>query len=184
MKEGKPLDRGQLQESMRLLFSTGRFTDLRAECEHNPDGKIILSFANTPKYFIGLVRVEGAPGRPTESQMANASKLQLGEPFTKDKIDRAVDNINSLLRENEFYNAKISFTQHENPQTQQVEIIFDVHSGDPARVGSSPFRAAASIRWGKLRTSRISIPATSSLRKKSRMRWIACESITRSMSAG
>jgi outer membrane protein assembly complex protein YaeT len=136
VKEGKPLDREQMQESMRILFGTGRFSDLSAECERASDGRVKISFPNAPKYFIGLVRVDGAPGHPTESQIANASKLQLGEPFTSEKINRAIENIKRLLQENEFYNAKISFTQHENPQTQQVEIVFDVHSGDPARVGT------------------------------------------------
>ena len=136
VKEGKPLDREQLQESMRILFGSGRFSDLKAECDRGPDGKVTLSFPNTPKYFIGLVRVDGAPGHPTESQMVNASKLQLGEPFTAEKISRAVENIKRLLEENEYYNAKISLLQHENPQTQQVEITFEIHSGDPARVGT------------------------------------------------
>src|SRR5579871_5559327 len=69
VKEGKPLDREQVQESMRILFGTGRFADLRAECERTPEGNATLSFPNTPKYFIGLVRVDGAPGHPTESQI-------------------------------------------------------------------------------------------------------------------
>src|SRR3954452_14965963 len=73
VKEGKPLDREQLQQSMRILFETGRFSDLKAECERTTDGKVRLSFPNTPKYFIGLVRVDGAPGHPTESQIVNAS---------------------------------------------------------------------------------------------------------------
>ncbi|HEY2117060.1 MAG TPA: POTRA domain-containing protein, partial [Candidatus Angelobacter sp.] len=144
VKEGKPLEREQVQESMRILFGTGRFADLRAECERTSDGNAILSFPNTANYFVGLVRVDGAPGHPTESQIVNASKLQLGEPFSKEKMNRAVENIQRLLEENEFYNSKISFAQHEDPQTQQVEIIFDVHSGDPARVG------AVSIEGGGL----------------------------------
>lgn len=136
VKPGKPLDREQLRESMRILFGTGRFSDLKAECARTPDGKVTLSFSNTARYFIGLVRVDGAPGHPTESQIVNASKLQLGEPFTAEKMNRAIENIKRLLEENEFYKAKISFTQHENPQTQQVEIVFEVHSGDAARVGA------------------------------------------------
>jgi outer membrane protein assembly complex protein YaeT len=150
VKEGKPLDREQLQESMRILFGTGRFSDLKAECERTPDGKVTLSFPNAPKYFIGLVRADGAPGHPTESQIINASKLQLGEPFTTEKINRAVDNIKRLLEENEFYNAKISFTQHENPQTQQVEITFEIHSGDAARVGAITIQGGGIYSVGQL----------------------------------
>ena len=136
VKVGQPLDREQLQESMRVLFGTGRFSDLKAECERTTDGKVTLSFPNTAKYFVGLVRVDGAPGHPTESQIVNASKLQLGESFTTEKINRAIENVKRLLEENEYYNARISIVQHENPQTQQVEIVLNVHSGDPARVGT------------------------------------------------
>jgi outer membrane protein insertion porin family len=136
IKEGKSLDREQLQESMRTLFATRRFAALRAECERTPDGQVVLSFPNTPTYFIGLVRVDGAPAHPTESQIVNASKLQLGEPFTSEKMDRALTNIKRLMEENEYYRAKISFTQRDNPETQQVEIVFQIHSGDPAHVGT------------------------------------------------
>jgi outer membrane protein insertion porin family len=150
VKEGKPLDREQLQQSMRVLFETGRFSDLRAECGRSPDGKITLSFPNTLKYFVGLVRADGAPGHPTESQIVNASKLQLGEPFTAEKASRAVENIKRLLEENEYYKAKISFTQHENPQTQQVEITFEIHSGDPARVGTITIPGGAIYSIGEI----------------------------------
>ena len=150
VKEGKPLDRDELQQSMRILFETGRFTDLKAECERNADGKVTLSFPNSPKYFVGLVRADGAPGHPTESQIVNASKLQLGEPLTAEKINRAVDNIKRVLEENEYYNAKISYAQHENPKTQQVEIIFEIHSGDPARVGAITIPGGAIYSVGQI----------------------------------
>jgi outer membrane protein insertion porin family len=150
VEEGRQLDREQLQESMRILFGTGRFSDLKAECERSPEGKVTLSFPNTPKYFIGLVRVEGAPGHPTESQIVNASKLQLGEPFTPDKINRAVENIKRLLEENEFYKAKIFFTQHEDPQTQQIEITFEIHSGDAARVGTITIQGGGLYSLGQI----------------------------------
>jgi outer membrane protein insertion porin family len=150
VKEGKPLDTEKLQESMRILFATGRFSDLKAECERATDGKVTLSFPNTPNYFIGLVKADGAPGHPTESQIVNASKLQLGESFTNEKLDRAIQNIKRLLEENEFYKAKISFAQHENPQTQQVEIVFEIHSGDPARVGAITIQGGGLYSIGQI----------------------------------
>ena len=135
VQEGKPLDREQLQESMRILFATGRFAEVNAECQRGPDGGVLLSFANKPNYFIGLVSVEGAPGHPTQSQIVNASKLQLGEPFTTEKLDRALQNIRRLMEENEYYHATITYTQLQIAETHQVEITFHIHSGDPARVG-------------------------------------------------
>ena len=150
VKEGEPLDREQLQESMRILYATGRFAELRAECERASDAKVSLAFPSTPRFFIGLVRAEGAPGHPTESQIVNASKLQLGEPFTPEQMNRAVDNIKRLMEENEYYNARISYNRHENPQSQQVEITFEIHSGDPARVGTITIQGAGLYSVGQI----------------------------------
>lgn len=133
---GERLDRDQLQQSMRMLFATGRFANLTVDCARTANGQIALSFANTPNFFIGLVSAEGAPGHPTQSQIVNATKLQLGELYTPEKLDRAVANVKSLLEQNEYYRGTVSYSEREIPLTQQIEITFHVHAGDPAHVGS------------------------------------------------
>ena len=147
---GEPLDREHLQESLRVLFGTGRFGNLSAECERTPDGKAVLSFVSSPNFFVGRVSVEGAPAHPTESQIVNASKLQLGELFTAAEMDRALKNIQRLLADNEFYRASIAYTEKQNPATQQVEITFHIHSGDPAHVGSMTFQGGGIYSPGQL----------------------------------
>ena len=149
-QEGKPLGREQLQESLRILFATGRFSELSAECEPSANGEVTLSFANAANYFIGLVRVEGGPGHPTESQIVNASKLQLGEPFSAEKIKRALENIKRLLAENEYYRAVVTYSQRKIPETQQVEITFRIHSGDAARVGTITVQRGGLYSVGQL----------------------------------
>lgn len=148
--EGDSLDRERLQDSLRILFATGRFANLSAECERTSVGKAILSFVNSPNFFVGRVSVEGAPARPTESQIVNASKLQLGEPLTPAEMDRALKNIQRLLQDNEFYRASISYTEQQNPANQQVEITFHIHSGDPAHVGSITFQGGGIYSPGQL----------------------------------
>ena len=133
---GEPLNRRQLQQSLRVLFSTGRYADLRAECERAADGTVQLTFAGTPTFFVGRVTVEGAPGRPTESQVVNASKLQLGEPFTAEKMEAAVSNIRRLMEDNQYYRSTITHFEQNNAADQQIEITFRIHSGDPARAGN------------------------------------------------
>ncbi|HKW16804.1 MAG TPA: POTRA domain-containing protein [Terriglobales bacterium] len=150
LHEGQPLDRQQLQQSMRILFTTGRFADLKAECTRTPDAEIQLTFQNTPNFFVGLVTVEGAPGHPTESQIVNASKLQLGELFTQEKIANAVQNIQRLLEENEYYRGVVSYAERKIPQTQQVEITFHIHSGDPAHVGNITVQGAEIYSPGQI----------------------------------
>jgi outer membrane protein insertion porin family len=136
LHEGDTLEHGQLQSGLRALFATGRFADLKAECDRAADGKATLSFVSSPNVFVGGVTVEGGPGKPSDSQIVNASKLQLGELYSADQMDRALKNIQRLMEENGFYRSAITHSEHQNPPIQQVEIAFHIHSGDPARVGN------------------------------------------------
>jgi len=132
---GQPLDREQIRQSIQALYATGRFTDIRAEAEHSANGGVQLSFVTTPSYFVGEVRIEGNPDRPTASQIVNASKLQLGEPFNQDKLNRALKNITQLLEENGYYRSKITEEEVKHADTQQIAILLRITSGPQAHLG-------------------------------------------------
>jgi outer membrane protein insertion porin family len=136
LHEGEPLDHAHLQDSMRALFATGRFANLRAECDPSADGKASLSFVSSPNFFVGGVMVDGGPGKPSDSQIVNAAKLQLGELYVSSKMDLALTNIQRLMEENGFYRSVITHSERQNPPIQQVEIMFHVRSGEAARVGN------------------------------------------------
>lgn len=150
IREGEALDRGRLQASLRALFATGRFATLDADCTMATDGGMTLSFVSQPNYFIGGISVEGTPGRPTESQVINASKLQLGEAFTPEKMDQAIKNILRLMEENDFYQSTITHSERRNPETQQVAITFRIHSGPPARVGKIVLQGKSIFSQGQI----------------------------------
>jgi len=190
LHEGDRLDRGQLQKSMRLLFGTGRFADLRAECEPSPDGKVLVSFVSSPNFFVGRVNVEGGPGKPTDSQIVNASKLQLGELYTAAKMDRGLTNIRRVLEENGFYRSTVTHSEQQHPDTQQVEVTFHIHSGDPAHVGNitltgtsaystSQIEDIAHLHSGDVVSARKASDAIHKIQKKYQKqdRWLAQVSI-------
>jgi outer membrane protein insertion porin family len=133
-KPGQPLDRDQVRESIRILFATGRFADIQAEVIPTGDS-VVLTFATSLNYFVGAIDVEGAPGRPSYNQIANASKFQLGELHTLDKLDRALQNIRQLMQENGYYRARVTAESTSNAATQQVNILFHINAGEPAHVG-------------------------------------------------
>jgi len=74
-KAGQPLDRDQVRDSIRELFSTGRFADIQAEVTVS-GGDVILTFTTSLNFFVGAIDVDGAPGHPSYNQIVNASKLQ------------------------------------------------------------------------------------------------------------
>jgi outer membrane protein insertion porin family len=79
--------------------------------------------------------VEGAPSHPSYNQIVNASKFQLGELYTRDKLDRALQNIRQLMQENGYYRARVTAESTSNAATQQVNILFHITPGEPAHVG-------------------------------------------------
>ena len=131
----QPLDRRQIRESVQALYATGRFADIRAEADRMPNGKVVLSFRTSPNYFIGGVTVEGNPSHPSAGQIVNASKLNLGELFTRDKIDRAVEIVRQLMQQNGYYRSTVTETENEHPDTQQIDVIFHIQPGPSAHVG-------------------------------------------------
>lgn len=108
LKTGDRLDKAALQNALKALYATGRFASLRAECDVTPGNTAQISFVSAPNFFVGRVDVEGAPGPPGDSQVVNASKLQLGDSYSTAKLDTAVQNIQHLMQENGYYQSSIS----------------------------------------------------------------------------
>jgi outer membrane protein insertion porin family len=134
-KPGAPLDRQLIRQSMRELFATGRFADIRVEAEPAADGQVLLTIFTTPNYFVSEVRAEGAPSRPTAGQIVNASKLALGEEFTEDRLERALANIQQLLEENGYYHATVKEEERRDQKFQLIAVTFRIHPGTRAQVG-------------------------------------------------
>ncbi|PYX66728.1 MAG: hypothetical protein DMG74_02925 [Acidobacteria bacterium] len=134
-KAGQPFDRELIRQSIQTLWASLRFEDIQVEAERTSDNQVDLIFVTSASYFVGDLRVEGAPSRPTANQIVNASKLQLGEPFTSQKLDRALNNIRQLMEANGYYRSTVNEEQHPHPETQQMDLVFRIRPGPVAHVG-------------------------------------------------
>src|SRR5258707_5033 len=133
-KSGEALDRDRVRESIRILYATGRFSDIQAEVI--PSGSAVrLLFTTSLNLFVGAIDVEGAPSHPNYNQIVNASKFELGELHTLDKLDRALKNIRQLMQENGYYRARVTAESTSNPATQQVSILVHITPAESAHVG-------------------------------------------------
>ncbi len=134
LKVGQPLERDRLRESIRALYATGRFAEIQADASPSGSG-VLLTFATVLNYFVGSLDVEGAPDRPNPNQIVNASKFELGELYSFDKLDRGLQNIRQLMQENGYYKARITAETTSNSANQQVNLLFHISAGAPAHVG-------------------------------------------------
>ena len=148
-KTGQPLDRDQVRESIRILFATGRFADIQAEVTSS-GRDVLLTFTTSLNFFVGAVDVEGAPSHPNPNQIVNASKFQLGELYTIDKLNRALQNIRQLMQENGYYRARVTAESTSNAATQQVNILFHITPGEPAHVGEVKVTGHSAFSEGQL----------------------------------
>jgi outer membrane protein insertion porin family len=133
-KTGTPLDRDKVRASIRVLYATGRFSDIQAEITPSGSG-VVLAFVTSANYFVGAIDVEGAPTRPNANQIVNASKFQLGERYSQEKLDRALENIRQAMQENGYYKAGVTAESTSDLSNQQVDILFHVDAGSPAHIG-------------------------------------------------
>ena len=135
LKVGDPLTRDNLGDAIKALFGTGRFADIQAEVNRTVTAGIRLRFNTVANYFVGIVTVEGVSLNPSPNQLASATRLQLGELYTKEKLDTANAGIQRILGENGFHQSKISHTEQRDEEQHQVNLTFNIELGPRAVVG-------------------------------------------------
>ena len=100
MKAGSVFRQEEVGEAIDRLFATGRFEDIIAEAEPSGEG-VILRFVTTPARFVGGVSVEGKTSVPPgRGEIASTARLQLGQLFQEEDVERAAQRIRRLLRSN------------------------------------------------------------------------------------
>ena len=134
LKLGEPLTRQALHDAMQALFATGRFADIQAEAERSTSG-VRLRFLTLPNYFVGQISAEGVSGSPSNNQLVTGSRLQLGELYSPDKLERARANLQRILDDNGFHRAKLTVSEHRLSEQHQIDLTFQVEPGPRAAVG-------------------------------------------------
>jgi outer membrane protein insertion porin family len=150
-KAGAPLEREGIRESIQALYATGRFADIQAEAERTSDGRAELTFRMRANFFVGEIFVTGDPNPPAANQIVNASKLQLGELFTQEKMDGALTSIKQLMEQNGYYQSQVNDEQQPQPETQQMNIVFHIAAGPHAKIGRITVTGQAGFSESQIR---------------------------------
>ena len=134
LKLGEPLTRSTLHDAMQSLFATGRFADIQAEADRSTAG-VRLRFLTVPNYFIGQITADGVSSSPSPNQLVTSSRLQLGELYSQDKLDKAQANLQRVLEDNGFHRSKIAVSIQRTAEQHQIDLTFHVDPGPRATVG-------------------------------------------------
>ena len=148
-QKGEPLDPAKLSESLKRLYATGRFTELRAEGTAEGDG-VSIAFVARAQYFIGIVTAEGSTGPLEARTLVTGSRLRLGRPLTDEELDAAHKRLSDLLVSNGYYQSRITHEVERNPDTLEANVVFSIHAGPPARVSAVDFHDHAEFSSPRL----------------------------------
>jgi outer membrane protein assembly complex protein YaeT len=136
VREGTPLRLDTVRAAIERLFATGSYSDIQVDAQLSGD-KVVLRFVTQNNWFIGRVAVTGrVRSPPNNGQLANASRLTLGDLHTDEKVHEGVDGIQQLFRSNGYYLSQVAPRFSYDPHTNQVDVDFAIESGRRARYAS------------------------------------------------
>lgn len=124
-----------VRESLRQLYRSGRYADIRAEAAAG-EGGVRLDFVVRRNAYVNNVRVTGLKEPPGESTALAALQLGLGEIFRERALREALERLQQPLRDEGFYQAGIAVQRKEIPVTHQMDILVHVAPGPRARIGA------------------------------------------------
>jgi outer membrane protein assembly factor BamA len=130
---GKPLQRDQVAASIRRLYQTGDYADLRAVVAPEAGG-VRLDFVVRESLFIDQVVIEGLKAPPSETSASAAMQLSLGQTYYTTDVDDAINRLTDALHEEGLYQAKVMAERQPHPETHQMDVIVHVESGPRARL--------------------------------------------------
>jgi outer membrane protein insertion porin family len=130
---GKPLDRAKVAESLRTLYRTGNYGDLRAVSVAVPGG-IRLDFVARENLFFNQVIIEGLVAPPSEASAAAAMQLSLGLPYRRQTVDDSLERLKEVLKEEGLYTAEVFAQTVPHADSHEMDVIVHVKPGKRARI--------------------------------------------------
>ncbi|MGC1200549.1 MAG: POTRA domain-containing protein [Candidatus Acidiferrales bacterium] len=135
LEPGKPFDFAEERASLRILYRTGDYSDIRVETSPVSDG-LRVDFVVRRNFFNNVIRVEGVKDPPTIPAALAALRLNLGEPFRESSVREAVDRLTDALHAEGLYLAKVSYSLEPHEDTRQMDILVTVVPGPRALLGA------------------------------------------------
>lgn len=134
LKPGAVLQMSDVGATIDGLYSTGRFEDIQVEADPDGANGVIIHIVTKPSWFVGHVDAAGKTSAPpNRGQIINNTQLNLGAPFHDSDLKTAEENLTRLFHNEGLYEATQKPRLVRHPETQSVDIVFDLHIGKRAK---------------------------------------------------
>ena len=155
---GSPFHESDLRAAIQNLYSSGRYADLAVDASENGAG-MALRFITQRAYFVGKISVLGVKQPPNEGQLLSAAKLRTGSLYSAADKNQAIQSLQTLLRQDGFYNADVQAEVDYEPEWEEAHVTFNIDAGrraklqNPSITGNTGRTTASIVRsthWKRL----------------------------------
>ncbi len=123
-----------MRSTIKRLYATGSYSSIDVDTAPAAGGVEVI-IRTSEQWFVGPVEARGKMNLPpSEGQLGDATRLELGQPFNDGDLDRAVQGMRGLLERNGLYRAEITPKVERDAAHQEVAITFEVKAGKRARL--------------------------------------------------
>ena len=153
---GEPLDTVQVAASLRTLYQTGNYADLRAVVFPEGDG-VRLDFVARQNFYFSQVLINGLKPPPTEASAVASMQISLGQTYREQDVKDAVNRLQETLREEGLYLAKINVQEQSHPETREMDLVVNLDPGPRVRakkidlINNSEYRDAEILERFRLK---------------------------------
>jgi outer membrane protein insertion porin family len=132
---GKPFDMEDERASLRTLYATGRYSQIRVEVAL-VGKELRVDFVVVRNLYNNVIRIEGLKEPPTEASALAAVQMPLGEPFRENALNDGISRLNETLKQEGLYRARVERTLEPHEATQQMDASIQIFPGPRARIGA------------------------------------------------
>lgn len=137
VQPGQPYNRTAVQRDVTNITRLGRFSEVRAQIEQNPDGSLQLTYVVTEFPLLVDVQVVGNKELSDEALLA-VIQLRAGDPRDDYLIKRAANNIVRIYKSEGYFLAEA--TIDEKTLSEQNVLVFQVREGPYIEVEKIEFK--------------------------------------------
>ncbi|HEY8131400.1 MAG TPA: translocation/assembly module TamB domain-containing protein [Thermoanaerobaculia bacterium] len=133
-KVGQPLSLRDVQSSIKSLFATGDFRDIRVDSAP-AEGGIVLTFSLFVNYRVAEIRFDGLKTADRDRASREVT-IHLGDVFSLNAVDRSAVSIQNFLNRSGYLEATVDPETTFSREQSRASVIFHVSEGARATVGS------------------------------------------------
>ena len=149
VKAGDVFSRKAVGDSIRRLYATGLFSDVRIY-DDEEDG-IRLQYVLSRRYTVRRIVFFGSDNLPRKNLNDGMYSLREGQPFSESLLMKVEDEIKRVLRQEGYVQARVQSTYEKFLSTAKIDILFEIDKGRQLTVSSLAFSGDVILKQSRLR---------------------------------